>query len=105
MNIFLTFFFSKQCSFYFFKIFLLLRIFLNYISNAIPKVPHTLPPLPYLPIPTFWPWHSPVLGHIKFVCPMGLSFHEHFLLEGTMLSGINVVEKSLYYIVSIMLVT
>ena len=18
------------------------------------------------PIPTFWPWHSPVLGHIKF---------------------------------------
>jgi hypothetical protein len=29
----------------------LLHIFLNYISNAIPKVPHTLPPLPYPPIP------------------------------------------------------
>jgi hypothetical protein len=29
----------------FFKIFLL-RIFLNYISYAIPKVPHTLPPTP-----------------------------------------------------------
>ena len=22
----------------------------------------------------FWPWRSPVLRHIKFVCPMGLSF-------------------------------
>jgi hypothetical protein len=52
----------------------LLHIFLNYISNAIPKVPHTLPPLLYPPIPTFWPWRSPVLGHIKFACPMGLSF-------------------------------
>jgi hypothetical protein len=57
----------------FFNIFLL-RIFLNYISNAIPKVPHTLSQLPYPPIPTFRPWRSPVLGHIKFLCPMGLSF-------------------------------
>jgi hypothetical protein len=53
----------------------LLRIFLNDISNAIPKVPHTLPPhFPTHPFSFFWPWHSPVLGHIKFVCPMGLSF-------------------------------
>jgi hypothetical protein len=51
----------------------LLCIFLNYISNAIPKVPHTLPPTPLPPIPTFWPWHSPVLGHIKFQCPITLS--------------------------------
>ena len=55
---------SKQhrlfLSFFFF---FLLRIFFNYISNAIPKVP---PPLPYPPIPIFWPWHSPVLGHITF---------------------------------------
>jgi hypothetical protein len=52
----------------------LLGIFLIYISNAIPKVPHTLPPqLPYPPTPTFWPWHSPVLGHIKFASPIGLS--------------------------------
>jgi hypothetical protein len=58
----------------FFFIFFLLCIFLNYISNAIPKVPHTPPPLPYPPIPIFWPWRSPVLGHIKFACPMGLSF-------------------------------
>jgi hypothetical protein len=59
---------------FFFIKFFLLRIFLNYISNAIPKVLHTLTPLPYLPTPTFWPWRSPVLGHIKFACPMGLSF-------------------------------
>jgi hypothetical protein len=53
----------------------LLGIFLIYISNAIPKVPHTLPlPLPYPPTPTFWPWRSPVLGHIKFASPVGLSF-------------------------------
>jgi hypothetical protein len=59
----------------FFSFFLLLCIFLNYISNAIPKVPHTLPPYsPTHPFPFFWPWRSPVLGHIKFVCPMGLSF-------------------------------
>ena len=46
-----------------------------YISNAIPKVPHILPPLPYTPTPTSWPWSYPVLGHIKFAQPMGLSFH------------------------------
>jgi hypothetical protein len=54
--------------------FFLLRIFLNYISNAIPKVPHTPPHFPTHPFPFFWPWRSPVLGHIKFVCPMGLTF-------------------------------
>jgi len=53
----------------------LLGIFFIYISNAIPKVPHTLSPqLPYPPTPTSWPWHSPVLRHIKFARPMGLSF-------------------------------
>ena len=30
--------------------------------------------LPYPPTPTSWPWRSPVLGHIKFASPMGLSF-------------------------------
>jgi hypothetical protein len=39
---------------YIFKIFLL-HIFLNYISNAIPKVPHTLPP-------TSLPTHSHFFG-------------------------------------------
>jgi hypothetical protein len=38
-----------------------------------PKYPiHSLPP-PYPPTPSFWPWHSPVLGHIKFASPMGHS--------------------------------
>jgi hypothetical protein len=47
-----------------------------YISNAIPKVPNTLPhPLPHPPTPTSWPWPSPILRHIKFAWPMGFSFH------------------------------
>jgi hypothetical protein len=54
----------------FFKIFLL-GIFLIYISNTIPKVPHTPPPLPYPLTPTSRPWHSPILRHIKFASPMG----------------------------------
>jgi hypothetical protein len=29
--------------------------------------------LPYPPAPTSWPWHYPVLGHIKFAIPRGLS--------------------------------
>jgi hypothetical protein len=58
------------CHFYFI---FLLGIFLVYIFNAIPKVPIPTPPLPYPPTPPFWPWHSPVLGHIKFASPMGLS--------------------------------
>jgi hypothetical protein len=58
--------------FLFFK----LGIYFIYISNAIPKVPHPLPhPLPHPPTPTSWPWRSPVLRHIKFARPMGLSFH------------------------------
>jgi hypothetical protein len=38
------------------------------------KSPICYPPLPYPPTPPFWPWHSPVLGHIKFASPVGLSF-------------------------------
>jgi hypothetical protein len=38
------------------------------------KSPIPSTPLPYPPTPTFWPWHSPVLGHIKFASPMVLSF-------------------------------
>jgi hypothetical protein len=30
------------------------------------KSPIPSPPLPYSPSPTFWPWRSHVLGHIKF---------------------------------------
>jgi hypothetical protein len=44
----------------FFKYFFLLHIFLNYISNAILKVPHTLPPTPL-------PTHSHFLA-LAFPC-------------------------------------
>jgi hypothetical protein len=64
------FFFSLETSI--FKNFLL-GIFFIYISNAIPKVPPYPPPLPYTTTPTSWPWPSPVLGHIKFAIPRGLS--------------------------------
>jgi hypothetical protein len=61
---------------FFFKLIFLVDIFFIYISNAIPKVPYTPPPalLPYSPTPASWPWHSPVLGHIKFAITRGLSF-------------------------------
>jgi hypothetical protein len=39
------------------------------------KSPIPSPPLPYPHTPTSWPWCSPVLRHIKFAWPMGLSFH------------------------------
>jgi hypothetical protein len=56
--------------------FLLLGIYFIYISNAIPKVPHTLPHLLLHPhTPTSWPWHSPILRYIRSARPMGLSFH------------------------------
>jgi hypothetical protein len=57
-------------------LFLLLGIYFIYISNAIPKVPPTLPhPLSNPSTPTSWPWHSPVLRHMRSARPMGLSFH------------------------------
>ena len=37
------------------------------------RSPIPTPPIPYPPTPPFWPWRSPVLGHIKFASPMGLS--------------------------------
>jgi hypothetical protein len=53
---------------------LLLDIFFIYISNAIPKVPYTLPPpcSPTYPLPLLGPG-IPVLGHINFAIPRGLS--------------------------------
>jgi hypothetical protein len=46
----------------------LLDIFLIYISNVIPNSPIPSPALlPYPLTPTSWPWHSPVLGHIKLL--------------------------------------
>jgi hypothetical protein len=69
-----TFSFCTLCLFVclFACLFVLLGIYFIYISNAIPKVPH---PPPHPPTPTSWPCPSPVLRHIKFAGPMGLSFH------------------------------
>ena len=57
---------------FFYKIFSLYKF---QISNAIPKVPYTLPSAlcPYPTTPTSWPWNSPVQGNIKFAIPRGLS--------------------------------
>jgi hypothetical protein len=69
--------------------FLVFIIFFIYISNAIPKVPYTLPPpalLPSPPTPASWSWHSHVLGQIIFARPRisppidGLLGHPEFLL-------------------------
>jgi hypothetical protein len=60
-------------SLYFFSFF---PIFIRYLAHlhfqCYTKSPPPTP-LPYPPTPPFWPWRSPVLGHIKFASPMGLS--------------------------------
>jgi hypothetical protein len=62
---------AESGEFFFFSFFLL-GIYFIYISNATPKVSHTLP---HPPSPTTWLCRSPVLRHIKFAWLMGLSFH------------------------------
>jgi hypothetical protein len=55
--------------------FFLIRYFPLLHFQCYPKSPPYPPPtIPYPPTPPFWPWRSPVLGHIKFASPMGLSF-------------------------------
>ena len=55
--------------------FILIRYFLHLHFQCYPKSsPYPRLPLPYPPIPTSWPWRSPVLRHIKFARPRGLSF-------------------------------
>jgi len=67
-----TSFFFTLC---FFFSFFFITYFPQLHFQCYPKSPpYPPPPIPYPPIPIFWPWHSPVLGHIKFACPMGLSF-------------------------------
>jgi hypothetical protein len=52
---------------------LFIRYFPHLDFQCYPKSPlYPPPPLPYPPTPTFWPWRSPVLGHMKFASPMGL---------------------------------
>jgi hypothetical protein len=71
---------SSSCyvvSFFFFFSFwfFFLLDFLNLHFKCYPKSSLYPPPalLPSPPTPTSWPWHSPVLGHIKFARPRGLS--------------------------------
>jgi hypothetical protein len=56
-----------------FLFFFLIRYFPRLHFQCYPKSPPYQPPIPYPPTPPFWPWGSPVLGHIKFASPMGLS--------------------------------
>jgi hypothetical protein len=63
------FFFLCVCIFLFIKYFLYIHFKCYPESSLYP--PSTLPPYP--PTPASWPWHSPVLGHIKFAIPRGLS--------------------------------
>jgi hypothetical protein len=53
-------------------IFLFFPFFIRYLAHLHFQCYTKSPPYP--PTPPFWPWRSPVLGHIKFACPMGLSF-------------------------------
>jgi hypothetical protein len=69
-----------QVVFFLFVCFVFLHFFITYFPQlnfqcypqSPPHPPRHSPP-PHIPI--FWPWRSPVLGHIKFAWPMGLSFH------------------------------
>jgi hypothetical protein len=54
----------------------LLGIFFIYISSAIPKVPHTLPPTPFPTSPTSWPWRSPKETLFLLSVPLAVA-HEH----------------------------
>ena len=76
---FLSFFFQNLFIFIYLHFFFSLIFFIMYFPQLhfqcyTKSPPYPPPPLPYPPIPIFWPWHSPVLRHIKFACPMGLSF-------------------------------
>jgi hypothetical protein len=63
----------KPCkSFFFFNFFI--TYFPQLHFQCYPKSPPYPPHSLIHPFPLFWPWRSPVLRHIKFACPMGLSF-------------------------------
>ena len=67
---------SKACLVLFFLlIFLFIRYFLYLHFKCYPE--SSLYPLStllhYPSTPASWPWHSPILGHIKFAIPRGLS--------------------------------
>jgi hypothetical protein len=57
------------------EFFFFIRYFLNIHFKCYPEssLYPTSALLPYPPTPASWPWHSPVLEHIKFAIPRGLS--------------------------------
>jgi hypothetical protein len=65
-----TFFAFELGTSSFFWFFLIGYLFHLHFQCYLKSPPHAPPPTP-----TSWPWHSPVLRHIEFVRPMGLSFH------------------------------
>jgi hypothetical protein len=66
-------FLDVSFSFFLFYNFLI-RYFLHLHFQCYPKSPpYPPPPSPYPTTPTSWPWRSPVLRHIKFARPRGLS--------------------------------
>jgi hypothetical protein len=68
-------FLRKLEIFLFLFTFFFIRYFLYLHFKCYPKSSLYPPPtlFPYPPTPTSWPWRSPVLGHIKFARPRGLS--------------------------------
>jgi hypothetical protein len=78
-HVFIYFYFYFIILFYFFCarwlcLFFLLDIFLFTFQMLSRKFPIPYPCLlPYPPTPTSWLWCSPVLEHIKFARPRGLS--------------------------------
>jgi hypothetical protein len=72
---------QKASQFIFYYYFILFSFFIRYfiyihfkfqmLSRKFPIPSPCL--LPYPPTPTSWPWRSPVLRHIKFAIPRGLS--------------------------------
>jgi hypothetical protein len=72
-------YFFKVVYIFIYFIFFLLNIFIRYFPHLhfqcyTKSPPYSHPHSPTQQTPTFWPWRSPVLGHIKFAWPMGLSF-------------------------------
>jgi hypothetical protein len=60
---------------FFIILFYFVRYFLYLHFKCYPETSLYPPPalLPYPPTPTSWPWCSPVLEHVKFARPRGLS--------------------------------
>ena len=80
LNAMHVYLYTITCIYLLFFFLFLLDIFFIYISNVIPfpsfpsENPLSPPPASQLTQFHSWPWRSPLLGHIKFACPIGLSF-------------------------------